>query len=121
MTKLIDVSVHPSVQKGEDLRDFMEMPWKKRVFSPVHRYAYSSPQGEYYEPARPADGLPGSDVGLTEQHLFEEHGIDVAILLPLTRGMNMDAQVSTAVCAATFSGRSPGNPHRMFQATKIVW
>jgi len=98
---LIDASVHPSVRKGDDLREYMELPWKKRVFSPVHRYAYSSPRGEYYEPARPADGLPGSDVALTEETLFAQGGVDHAILVPLTRGINMDSAVSSAVCAAT--------------------
>jgi predicted TIM-barrel fold metal-dependent hydrolase len=98
---LIDASVHPSVRRGDDLREYMEMPFKKRVFSPVHRYAYSSPKSEYHEPARPADGLPGSDVGLTEEQLFERAGVDRAILVPLTRGMNMDSSVSSAVCGAT--------------------
>ena len=98
---LIDASVHPVVETADQLRDYMDMPWKKRVFSPVHRYSYSSPASEFWEPARTGHGLPGSDVGHAAQTLFDDNRVDVAVLLPLTRGINMDSAVSTAVCAAT--------------------
>lgn len=98
---LIDASVHPVVRRGDDLRDYLEMPWRRRVFSPVHRYSYSHPAEEYLERARPAEGLPGSDVGIAEEQLFGDAGVDIAVLFPLTRGINMDRDISTAVCGAT--------------------
>lgn len=100
---IIDAAVHPVVRRDEDLREFLSEPWQHRVIAPIDRYYYPVPGGQYLTGAAPADGLPGSDPALLEHQLFEQAGVDVAVLLPLTRGLNLDTDVNNAVCSATNS------------------
>lgn len=98
---IIDAAVHPNVRRDEDLRDFLDEPWTHRVFAPIDRYYYPVPGGQYAPRSRHRQGLPGSDPELLEHQLLDEAGVDMAILLPLTRGLNLDTDVNSAVCEAT--------------------
>jgi hypothetical protein len=98
---IIDVAVHPTVADDEDLRDFLDEPWRHRVFAPIDRYFYPVPGAQYHRETRPRQGLPGSDPDLLSHQLLEEAKVDIAILRPLTRGLNLDVDVNSAVCEAT--------------------
>jgi predicted TIM-barrel fold metal-dependent hydrolase len=98
---LIDAAVHPSFARDADLREFLDTPWKHRSFAPADSLFHPSPRGDYLESAWPEQGLPGSSRELVEEHLFERLGVDIAVLLPLTRGINLDIDLNSAICEAT--------------------
>jgi uncharacterized protein len=102
---VVDAVVHPMVRRSDELREYMEEPWRSRVFPPPHRYLYPAPTGippygEYREDTRSGGGLPGSNPDLVAAHLAA-CGADAAILLPLTRGLLPDTEMNTVICAAT--------------------
>lgn len=96
---VIDVSVHPRPKTGE-LQKYLPKVWQHRRLPPGERYYYPNPLGDYVKEAYTASGPPGSDPDLTAQHLFDEAGIDQAILLPLTLGLLPDIDLLTAICSA---------------------
>ena len=62
------------------------------------------PHGEFLASARPEGAdpldLPGSDPLFVRRQL-SKNGVEAAILIPLTRGLNASSNHSTAICAAT--------------------
>jgi predicted TIM-barrel fold metal-dependent hydrolase len=62
---------------------------------------YQAPDGEYSPRILElSDGYPGSDPRQVGRHLFEQRGVDVAILHPMTRGIIPDRHLGSAICAA---------------------
>jgi predicted TIM-barrel fold metal-dependent hydrolase len=62
---------------------------------------YQAPGGEYAKAVGgPEQRQPGSDPELVAKHLFDERGVDVAILHPMTRGIMPDRHLGTALAAA---------------------
>src|SRR5258708_40126704 len=108
---VIDAAAHPAVAREGDLRAFMPQPWRSRPFAQLDRFFYPAPDGEYWEPARPADGLPGSDPVLLRRQLLDEAGGDVAILLPPTRGLHPNVQLANALRRATNDRLPPRGAH----------
>lgn len=98
---VVDSAVHPSVSSGDDLREYMDAPWNRRSFPGPEEYVFVRPEGSYRDDSSPSNGLPGSDPRLVEDALFEQCGIDYAILLPTTRGLLPNIDLGTAICAAT--------------------
>jgi len=97
---VIDASVHVFFPDNEDLRGFMREPFSSRGFSDYEMGWYGAPGGEYL-PSAAADGMyPGSDPEFTARQLFTERGADLAILHPMTRGMQPDRHLGTAIAAA---------------------
>jgi predicted TIM-barrel fold metal-dependent hydrolase len=101
MVQIIDCAVHPSVRQGDELREYMQEPWRSRPFPGPERYFYPAPMGEYWIDAQSPGALAGSDPSLLSRHLFDTAGIDYAVLLPLTRGLLPDTDRATAICTAT--------------------
>ncbi len=101
MGQVIDCAVHPSVRHGDELREYMKEPWRSRPFPGPERYFYPAPAGEYHTDAHLSGALPGSDPAIVSRSLFDEAGIDCAVLLPLTRGLLPDTDIATAICTAT--------------------
>lgn len=99
-SRLIDCAVHPQVSQPDDLRAFMDEPWRSRPFPRPERYYYPALDGEFLEQTG-SDGLAGSDPAAMAACLFDEHRTDHAILLPLTRGLLPDIDLGSAVCQAT--------------------
>ena len=99
--RTVDCAVHPSIRQKDELREYMQEPWRSRPFPGPERYFYPAPMGEYAPEARADGGLPGSDPELAGRRLFTEMGVDCAVLIPLTRGLLADADLATAICAAT--------------------
>ncbi len=98
---VVDASVHVFFQGNREIRDWLREPFKSRGIPDVEMGWYQAPDGEY-SPAIVAatDGYPGSDPRQVGRHLFEERGVDIAILHPMTRGLMPDRHVGSAICAA---------------------
>jgi predicted TIM-barrel fold metal-dependent hydrolase len=101
-TPVIDASVHIFCQSNKDLRQtFMREPFRSRGFPDYEMDWYGAPGGEYAKGTRgEAKGYPGSEPDLVARHLFDERGVDVAILHPMTRGVMPDRHLGTAIAAA---------------------
>lgn len=97
----IDCAAHPQVRFQHDIREYMREPYRSKPFPGPDRYFYPNPVGDYLPSARPEEGLPGSDPALLQRQLFDEAGVDFAILLPLLRGLLPEVDLSAALCAAT--------------------
>lgn len=98
--KLIDCAVHPQVHEPDDLRAYMDEPWRSRPFPRPERYYYPVLEGEFLDQAQ-TTGLAGSDPEAMAAYLFDAHHTDRAVLLPLTRGLLPDIDLGSAVCRAT--------------------
>jgi predicted TIM-barrel fold metal-dependent hydrolase len=120
---IIDSSVHPYMASNDEVRNYLKPPWRNRGIPGVEKFAYSAPGGRDY--AAEFDGLtgyPASDPAVVSQRLFETHGVDYAVLLPLGRGNNPDRRLASVVCAAINDWQAErwldeGNPHGRFKGT----
>ena len=98
---IVDSSVHIFFRHNEELRDYLEEPWKSRGIPHVEMDWYGAPDGEYSKKiADDTEGYPGSDPATVGRHLFEERGVDIAILHPMTRGTLPDFRLDTAIVNA---------------------
>jgi uncharacterized protein len=89
--KLVDCDVHPTPRSGDELLQYVPEECRGRWMDTVRLRSSSAmyvptsgrPRGD----ALPEDGAPaGSDPDLLELQLFEEAGVDIAILLPMGTG-----------------------------------
>jgi predicted TIM-barrel fold metal-dependent hydrolase len=101
-TPVIDASVHIFCKSNKDLmQTFMREPFRSRGFPDYDMNWYGAPGGEYATGTEgPNRRQPGSDPDLVTQHLFDERGVDVAVLHPMTRGIMPDRHLGTAIAAA---------------------
>jgi predicted TIM-barrel fold metal-dependent hydrolase len=100
-TPIIDASVHIFCQSNADLRSYLREPFKSRGVPDYEMDWYGAPGGEYTPGSTGPDGqYPGSDPELVGAHLFEDRGVDVAILHPMSRGNLPDRHLTTAVLSA---------------------
>jgi len=100
-TPVIDASVHIFSRSNKDLRSFLREPFKSRGFPDYEMDWYGAPGGEYASKTEGPDRqYPGSDPDFVGKQLFDERGVDVAILHPMTRGIMPDRHLGTAIAAA---------------------
>ena len=79
----------------------MREPFRSRGFPDYEMDWYGAPGGEYATGTEGPDRqYPGSDPDLVAKHLFDDRGVDVAILHPMTRGIMPDRHLGTAIAAA---------------------
>lgn len=98
---VVDSSVHVFFRSTGDLRDRLREPWRSRGFPDYEMDWYGAPGGEYAAGvvAR-SDGYPGSDPGVVGRDLFEERGVDIAVLHAMGRGTLPDRHLNSALLAA---------------------
>ncbi len=88
------------VEQGS-AENFLREPFKSRGFPDYEMDWYGAPGGEY---APRTEGPDGSTRVRTPTfvggQLFDERGVDVAILHPMTRGIMPDRHLGTAIAAA---------------------
>ncbi|HME47519.1 amidohydrolase family protein [Mycobacterium sp.] len=100
-TPLVDASVHIFFKSNQDLRGVLREPFRSRGFPDYEKDWYGAPGGEYAKGTRGPDrGYPGSDPDVVAAQLFDERGVDVAVLHPMTRGIMPDRHLGTAIAAA---------------------
>jgi uncharacterized protein len=97
---IIDASVHVFFESNSDMRSFMREPFASRGIPDVEMDWYGAPGGEYAPWAEQPGRYPGSDPEFAARQLFDERGVDLAILHPMTRGRLPDRHLTTAVLAA---------------------
>ncbi|MFC3965341.1 amidohydrolase family protein [Nocardia jiangsuensis] len=98
---LIDASVHIFFRSDADFRGFLREPYRSRGIPDVEMDWYGAPGGEYAPGTTgPTGQYPGSDPNLFGHCLFEQRGVDLAILHPMSRGILPDRHLTSAVLAA---------------------
>ena len=98
---IVDAAAHPVGATGQEIRQYMQEPWRSAYFPGPERYHYASPFGEYDEATVPdAGGLPGSEPTLLLEQLAPDAATRI-VLLPLTRGLLPNTDLGSAICSAT--------------------
>src|SRR3978361_2059308 len=97
--RVIDASVQPHFRYNAEIRRYLEPAYNGRAIPDVEQQWYQAPGGDYREDLY-GDGYPGSDPQTVAHHLFDEAGVDHAILNPLTRGNIADYLLNSRICAA---------------------
>ena len=120
---VIDSSIHPYFSDNDELREYLTPPWSYRGIPGVEKWGYAAPAGKDYA-AEFDDGVgyPASDPDVVARRLFDEHGVDYAVLLPLGRGNNPDRRLGSVICAAINDWLADrwldrGNPQGRFKGT----
>jgi predicted TIM-barrel fold metal-dependent hydrolase len=130
---VIDTVVHPLMRRNDLLWEYMTEPLRRLAVGGTDRSICPAPTGEppygeFLASAKPPDAepddLPGSDPLVVLQYL-DANGIEAAILVPLTRGLNANPNHHTAICAATNrwlaeTWLEAWNPHRRFYGSICV-
>ncbi|MEW1823117.1 amidohydrolase family protein [Arthrobacter sp. NPDC080031] len=103
--RTVDAAVYPSFKNAAELREYLPRPYRDRPFPGVLRYLFAvptgvGPYGTYSELARESEDAPGSDPLLAARHVAG-YGSSDAVLMPLTRGVNPNLDLGSAICAAT--------------------
>ncbi|OBB03382.1 amidohydrolase [Mycobacteriaceae bacterium 1482268.1] len=96
---IIDTNVQPHFARNAEIRKFIDPAHRLRAIPDVERQWYQAPGGDYR--ADLYDGeYPGSNPQTVARHLFDEGGVDYAVLNPLTRGNIADYLLNSRICAA---------------------
>ena len=98
-TPIIDASVQPHFRYNSEIRRYLSPAHKLRAIPDVEQQWYQAPGGDYRQDLY-GEGYPGSDPDIVARHLFDEGGVDYAILNPLTRGNIADYLLNSRICAA---------------------
>lgn len=101
---LVDCDVHPTAHSSAELRAYLPEPWRSRppqAFSDGDKQVYYVwGGGQRVDAYPPGGGPPGCDPALTEKQLFGDAGVDIAMLLPLVKPVDVPP-FEAALCAAT--------------------
>jgi predicted TIM-barrel fold metal-dependent hydrolase len=96
----VDACVFPMPTEREDIRRYMREPWRRMPFSSPEDSDYVSPRSPYSEPGD-GDALPGSQPRRVLDTVGRDRGVDVVVLVPRTRGLLPDIDLSAEICSAT--------------------
>jgi predicted TIM-barrel fold metal-dependent hydrolase len=105
--RVVDADVHPAPRSPDELRAYVPEPWRSRswaeqIFDAVGSPVYEAPnKAQRRDAYPPGGGPPASSPEFTERQLFEEAGVDYAILFPLTVRPLTNPEHEAALCAAT--------------------
>ena len=100
--RIVDCAVHPVVEHHGQLREYMPEPFRSRSFPGPDRYFYPTPGGEYADAALDDDGfVAASDPAVLTRAVLDGPGADLAVLVPLTRGLSPELDLGSAISAAT--------------------
>ena len=103
--RVVDAALHPAPREVEGIRAYLSPSYRQLSFPRPFRYLYPAPTGvppygEFRDDSRVDGGMPGSDIRATCAFL-DESGTDLAILVPLTRGLMPNLDLGSEICAAT--------------------
>jgi predicted TIM-barrel fold metal-dependent hydrolase len=91
--------VQPHFRYNAEIRKYIAPAHTLRAIPDVEHPWYQAPGGDYL--ADLYDGeYPGSNPDTVRRHMFDDRGVDRAILNPLTRGNIADYRLNTRICAA---------------------
>jgi predicted TIM-barrel fold metal-dependent hydrolase len=98
---VIDAAAHPFPVSDDVIRKHMRAPLSHLRFPGLDGYFYPSPVEEYDTALAPESGPPGADPSRLHADLVEQRGFAAVILLPITRGVLPDLDMSSEICTAT--------------------
>ncbi len=98
---IIDVDVHPVPRSVEQIRQYMNMPFRER-YTGERRAFYNNPvHGSRLDSVPPDGGPKGSDPDFLREQLIDEYGVAYAILLPRTFcNIHPDIDYGNAIASA---------------------
>jgi predicted TIM-barrel fold metal-dependent hydrolase len=96
---VVDTNVQPHFRYNAEIRRYLPPTYQLRAIPDVEQQWYQAPRGDYREDLY-GDHYPGSDPDTMRRHLFEEAGIDYAVLNPPTRGNIADYLLNSRICSA---------------------
>lgn len=101
MTGIIDCDVHPYPRNTEEIRSYMQQPWRGR-YNGGGRGFYGNPvHGDRLDARPPQGGPSGSDPELLRRQLIDEYGHAYAILMPRAFcNLHPDPDFGNAIAAA---------------------
>ena len=97
--RIIDANVQPHFRHNAEIRRYLPSAYQLRAIPDVEKQWYQAPGGDYRRDLY-GDHYPGSDPETLCRHLFDDGGVDYAILNPLTRGNIADYLLNSRLCAA---------------------
>lgn len=99
----VDASVHPAFASDRDLRSYLREPFASRGYSHIDVPWFAPPGPRYAPDSAPAEGAhPGSDPDHVGKVVFDERGLDYAVLLPQSVGaIQPDWHLGNALISAT--------------------
>ncbi|WP_134703192.1 amidohydrolase family protein [Ammoniphilus sp. YIM 78166] len=99
---IIDCDVHPHPKSVDEIKAYMQPPWRDRLQTANTRGIYMNPiHPNRLDSFTPNGGFPCSDPDFMRQQLLDEYGINYAILLPRAFAtMYPNPEFATAVAAA---------------------
>jgi predicted TIM-barrel fold metal-dependent hydrolase len=86
---------------SDAIRRYLDKPWSNRSFPGAERYTYSLRTKEYCASSLADAGIPGSDRERLEAAILGDARVCYLVLVPLTRGLNPNLDLGTAICRAT--------------------
>lgn len=95
----IDANVQPHFRYNAEIRRYLPAAHKLRSIPDVEQQWYQAPGGDYRRDLY-GKHYPGSDLETVSRQLFDDMGVDYAILNPLTRGNIADYLLNSCICAA---------------------
>ncbi|MBI3966521.1 MAG: amidohydrolase [Chloroflexi bacterium] len=110
--QVVDTDIHPAPRSPLEIMDHMPEPWRsqdwpKRLFTSTSGDSvalYTAPNKAQRVDARGLDGgPPGSDPAFTARQLFDEAGVDLGILIPLSAPRPMANQEHELAAAAAMN------------------
>src|SRR5262249_40207603 len=96
---IIDANVQPHFSYNAEIRRYLPEAHQLRAIPDVEQQWYQAPGGDYRQDLY-TEHSPGSDPETVGRHLFDDVGVDYAILNPLTRGNIADYLLNSAICGA---------------------
>ena len=96
---VIDANVQPHFRSNAEIRDYLPAAHRLRAIPDVEQQWYQAPGGDYRRDLY-GEHYPGSDPETVARHLFDDAGVQYAILNPLTRGNIADYLLNSRICAA---------------------
>jgi predicted TIM-barrel fold metal-dependent hydrolase len=97
---IIDADVHPVPVHPDDIRQYMEMPWRDR-FAGEKRSFYMPIHGTGRKDSVPPAGPPGSDPDFLREQLIDEYDVAYAILICRTFcNIHPNADYAAAIASA---------------------
>jgi uncharacterized protein len=98
---IVDCDVHPVPRSADEIRQYMDMPWRER-YQGERRAFYNNPIHGSRLDSVPAGGGPkGSDPELLREQLIDEYGVAYAILMSRTFcNIHPDPDYAAAIASA---------------------
>ncbi len=84
--RIVDCDVHPQFRSPEEFLSYLPEPYRRSKLPWSGRAVVAAPDGGRRADAAPPSGYPtASDPEFLEQQLFEEAGVDIAIMIPVNQ------------------------------------